>query len=63
MAGQQVAAASNDEPLFGACEHCGDPLERGVRYPVSVRDAGDDPVELFSFCGEACQAAWEGAGQ
>lgn len=43
---------------FGRCAHCGEPLELGEKYPVTTtREDGE--FELYSFCSEDCQAAWE----
>lgn len=44
---------------FGACANCGDPFEPDVSYPVVTGDGPDGEMELYSFCDEACQAAWE----
>lgn len=41
-----------------ACDHCGRRFEPDVRYPATTRESTDGTVELYSFCDDACQAAW-----
>lgn len=48
-----------DDHPFGACAHCGDAFERDVSYPVATRGGGDQEIELYSFCDDACMQAWK----
>ena len=50
--------ASNRQP-FETCAHCGGRFEPGIRYPVSMRTSEDHELELYSFCDNSCQTAWE----
>lgn len=44
---------------FIACDYCDAPFEVDTRYPVTVREDADGNVQLYSFCDEECQKAWE----
>lgn len=47
------------ETTFETCDYCGGSFEYDVSYPVvTCRDESGD-VELYSFCDEECQQAWE----
>lgn len=52
---------TSDEHPFGVCAHCGAAFEPDVSYPVVTRGGGDRELELYSFCDEGCQRAWDGA--
>lgn len=54
--------ATSDVPTgpFDACAHCGRRFERDVTYPVETRRTPGGHLELYSFCGPACQDAWHG---
>lgn len=49
----------NQHP-FRECAHCGASFEPGVSYPVETCEGPDGQLELYSFCDEACRAAWAG---
>lgn len=49
----------NPEPTFENCDHCGTQFEEAVRYPVTAHEDADGTIELYSFCDDTCQAAWE----
>lgn len=43
---------------FDACAHCGTRFELGVTYPVERREEPDGEFQLYSFCNDECQDAW-----
>ena len=46
------------KPPFEECDNCGAEFELDERYPVSVREAPEGGVKLYSFCDRSCQRAW-----
>lgn len=51
-----VMTDSDTDP-FAACAHCGTAFQEDVSYPVATQQK-DGELALFSFCDEACRAAW-----
>lgn len=51
--------SGSDQLEFVACDHCRSSFDIDVRYPVSAHEGPDGDLELYSFCDEDCQQAWE----
>lgn len=50
-------AAASDP--FEHCAYCGDRFDRDVWYPVVTRRDEAGELQVYSFCDESCQAAWD----
>lgn len=40
------------------CAHCDDSLTDGEWHPVATDSSNGTVVAVYSFCNDACQAAW-----
>lgn len=56
---RRAKAETMDSGPFGSCANCGKQFEPNVTYPVETREAADGTLQLYSFCDDDCQRAWQ----
>lgn len=44
---------------FEACAECGAPFEPEESYPAVAERDDDGAIQVYSFCGDDCLAAWQ----
>lgn len=59
MSGQQHGKRAARPAFHDSCAHCGAILNGDDWYPVVTITATHNGPNLYSFCDEDCQAAWE----